>query len=408
MRRYLGTACTTILLAAALAAGAAEPEPPFFPIGMYCVDDEGDFKELADAGFNLVQSYRFEGEAASDAEVQAYLDAADKVGIRVLLGIPQEFVDRVDVGLIRKRVGTFMHHPALFGWQLYDEPENDQFGRGAPVPPKNLIEAYQAIKSVDPSHPVSIAIGGVLSDEYEYLDGTDTLMLEYGVLPPGTVPPFGPPWDSLSQMGDFLAPASDTATRKDKGLMLAMTVYNVANDYYIWQGREGKGAYPTQEEIRFMAYNSIVHGVSDLIFNCYRFDYGKGPDGKDLGGDDISHRANPQQWHAVSAIASELRSMVPILSAPSRQPGDAGVTIMGTATSPVKMMIKEHDGKTYLITVNPAEHCVEAEILLAPDRFPDPSVTLLPEGLPISSKQGAFSVHWKPYEVRIYEVSKAR
>ncbi len=407
MKRCLGIACTTMLLAAALEVGATDPEPRFFPIGMYSVDDEGDFKEIADAGFNLVQSYRFEGETASDAEVLAYLDAADKFGLRVLLGIPQEAVERRDVCLIRKRVATFMDHPALYGWQLFDEPESGaSYGREGPLPPKDLIEAYRAIKSVDSSHPVSIACSGTL-DEYEYLEGADTIMLQYNAIPPDV---FEAPWDSLSHMGDFMNPAIDIAARNNKGLMLALTGYNVANDYYIWpkERRGEKGQYPTQEEMRFVAYYSIVRGVSDLIFSCYRFDYGEGPDGEALGGDDISHKANPKQWHAISAVASELKSMIPIFSAPSQKPGDAGVTITGTGNVTVEMMIKEYQGKTYLITVNPAEFCVQAQIRLAPDRFPDPSITLLPESLPISSKQGAFDVHWKPYEVRIYEVTASR
>ncbi|HET8680145.1 MAG TPA: hypothetical protein VFM39_08485 [bacterium] len=58
------------------------------PIGMYCVDNPDDFREIARGKFNLVHTYRHEGiDTATDNDARAYLDAARTLGLKVLMGI---------------------------------------------------------------------------------------------------------------------------------------------------------------------------------------------------------------------------------------------------------------------------------------------------------------------------------
>jgi len=71
---------------------------------------------------------------------------------------------------------------------------------------------------------------------------------------------------------------------------------------------------------------------------------------------------------------------------------------------PVEMVIKQYDGRTYLLTVNPSAP-VQRQIRLDRDRFPNPTITLLPERQSIPFQNGSFDAKWGPYDVRIYEIA---
>lgn len=183
----------------------AQDSSQFFPIGLYCVDDPSDFQEIAAAGFNLVQSYRFEGIppwGKTDVEATAYLNAAQKAGLRVLVGMPQEAVqvpgagDKQDLAFIQQRVRAIKDHPALWAYMMYDEPESTGYGRDEPVRPTNFNKAYTAIKQVDTVHSILTTPNGAIDGTYPYL-GVDIMMLQYSMLPPGI---YDYPWDSLEHL----------------------------------------------------------------------------------------------------------------------------------------------------------------------------------------------------------------
>lgn len=382
----------------------ASPQPRgFFPIGLYCVDDPEDFREIAGAGFNLVQGYALEGAQTSEQTIRRYLDAAHQSGLRVLAGIPQEFVDRGDLRSIRKRVLAFKRHPAVFAWQLYDEPESVVLDRSRPLSPRRLRQAYRTIKRADPSRPVSIAASGAFDPDYPYLDGADRILLQYGPYPAGLFP-F--PYDSISHIGGFLDPWIRDLTAKGKSFILAVSVYNVANDALIWPKDDpnwprSRGRYPTKEEIRFMSYAYFIHGGRNVIFNCYRFDYGEG-----LGGDDISRKNNPAQWEAVSSVSLELKAMGRVLLVPNLKPSKAGVALEGNAA--LEMAVKVYKGRTYLLTANTSANPVEGRITLAPAKFPAPQVKHLPDQTSVAVEGGSFAPEWEAYGVHVYKIASGR
>ncbi len=391
---------------------------PFFPIGLYAVNSSSpysnnvtkEFPEIAAAGFNLIQSYQFEGDIEGDnagsantnEDARAYLDAAHKSGLKVLMGIPQECVWEKTPACIKKRVSALKDHPALFGWQLYDEPDApgyDLHGKEQvpPLPPENLIAAYKAIKELDPTHPVSIASFLEIDEKYPYLNGFDIFLGDYMNIPVES---------PTANIAPYVPSAARVLTPLGKSVMPTVQVYNLAKDALITSGGANEsgqqiiaeGRYPTREEIRFMAYYAILRGAKGIFFNCYRFDYGE-----EVPGDDISPKANPKQWQAVSSVASELKSMIPILLAPAREPEKADVAIAGGAM--VEMMVKQHQEKTYLFAVNPSPDPVYIQFVLG--QFHNPKITLLPEGqrIPFKSESGTFNVQFSPYEVRIYEIA---
>ncbi len=365
----------------------------FFPIGLYCVDDLADFPEIAEAGFNLVQSYRLEGiDTATNDEAGAYLDAAQRAGLRVLMGIPEEVVRENNLDIIRQRVLSFKDHPALYWWQLFDEPEVTHEWKPEMLPLQSLLQAYRAIKRIDSVHPVSIAASGYLDEEYQYAAGTDIVALQYVAIPPGT---YEFPYDDPANIGDFYASARATG----KPFFAHIYSYNIAKDFLMWPKDvpKSKGRYPTREEIRFLAYASLIHGAQGLLFNCYRFDYGEGH-----GGDDISRKSNPKQWQAVSSVASELRALESILSTSTLE--HTGITVTGGQAA---IMLKKYQDRYYLFIANPSSNASEFKVRFDPVRFHNPKITLLPEGQGIAfkSESGTFEVQFSSYEVRIYEIA---
>lgn len=383
----------------------------FFPIGLYDVDDPSDFSEIAAAGFNVVQSYKFEGMPPwgnTDAEAIKYLDAAHKAGLKVLVGMAQEAVqipgspDKQDLAFIKQRVRAIKDHPALWAYSLFDEPESTGYGRDEPVRPTNFNNAYNAIKQVDTVHPVLTPPNGAIDGTYPYL-GVDIMILQYLVLPPGSYPA---PWDKLENLREAHRSSFETLASKRKPFILTVQVYNLANDPDMWPGilaynPEAVGRYPTREEMRFIAYNGIILGAKGILFVSYKtYD----DDGETL--EDISRQKNPSQWRAVSSVTSELKSISPILLAPTKDPESTGISIAGANL--VEIMVKEYRGKTYLFTVNPSEDSVVIRFVLDQDRFPNPTVNLLPEKKNIPLQDGLLVDTWEAYDVHIYEIASEK
>ncbi|MFD0893619.1 hypothetical protein KBB96_07260 [Luteolibacter ambystomatis] len=118
---------------------------PFLVKGVYGVGME-EMGKVAGYGFNVVQNYGFSGW--TDEQVADYLKQAQNRKLKVLfhLGVNKLTPDVVDP--VRRRVGKFKDHPALYAWYLADEPSVAKYK------PEDLAALYQWIKKTDPAHPV--------------------------------------------------------------------------------------------------------------------------------------------------------------------------------------------------------------------------------------------------------------
>ena len=140
-------------------------DTPVVPIGAYRDPSETltDLTGTVEAGFNLTHSYRFEGGHSNKgktidtaeldiliSDARDYLALCASKGVKVFLGIRRSWVAAGRLDLIEEYVGALMGEPALLTWYLYDEP--DWVG----LPTSNVRRAYNAIKSVDPYHLVSL------------------------------------------------------------------------------------------------------------------------------------------------------------------------------------------------------------------------------------------------------------
>lgn len=135
----------------------------FFPIGLYWVlaNPEGwkpgpgrktqDLVELREAGFNTLHTYAFEHNDAPDTDdnALAYLDMAQELGFRVMLGLRRDWYQgpELNSAAIEQRVRRLREHPALLCWTLWDEPDSSV----ANVPRVQAV--YDLVNALDPYHP---------------------------------------------------------------------------------------------------------------------------------------------------------------------------------------------------------------------------------------------------------------
>ena len=150
----------------------------FFPVGIYSAGVD-DFPELADAGFNLVHTYGWEGISGNDWG-KAWLDAAEKHGLMALVGLYRPRVRSGKFVDCLPRVEQYRSHPALLAWHTMDEPgwekEKDRGDQYMPA-------AYRFLRKHDPNHPVT-AVVCHFADTTRFADAVDVLQADYYPIPP--------------------------------------------------------------------------------------------------------------------------------------------------------------------------------------------------------------------------------
>ncbi len=405
-------------------AFGAQDSGEFFPIGLYAVDDFyprdpvdplskmtvlEELPQIAQAGFNVVHSYRFDIAAPewgnTDDEARLFLDAAQKSGLKVLMGL--SYADWIEgplsndkLNLILKRVRALKDHPALFGWVLNDDtPQGgtQEEGQVLDPDPEQLRKIRQAIKEID-VHPLVVAVPGAVDENYEYGDIADIYMpdnmpIGFEVIPPG-IPK---DWESHPEdVGKYIDLIYKAITPGRK-VIAHIQIYNLANDSITWSNMPKRfGRYPSKAEIRFMTYNALIHKSQGVFFLGYRYDYKNYGRDDGEGGDDISPRGNPSQWKAIASVATELKSLTPIFLSPD---ATQEVTIQ---PENIEFLLKEYKNKLYLIAANSSVKGITATLTMSQ---PAATIHVLNESRSIRSNGISFTDNFDGYGVHCYEIS---
>jgi len=151
---------TVLLAVGGLGAGAhaaplATASDPRQAIGLYAVPASA-CSLVAASGFTIIHSYDFELETSADAtryvqRARAYLDNAHHWGLRVLLGLPREWLHDGRKTLIRDSVRTLRDHPALLAW--YEDERAEEGDLDA------VLLAATVVAAEDPVHGFVIEEG---------------------------------------------------------------------------------------------------------------------------------------------------------------------------------------------------------------------------------------------------------
>jgi hypothetical protein len=201
------------------------------------------------------------GGGSSQANL-AILDAADKFGFKVFLraGItsltdPENFA-KWEKELERSLDKGVCQHPALLGYFLYDEP------MAVGISLKRVILSYNALKKLDPYHPVWInaAPRGNIGGHAKYSQAADIYGLDIYPVP---FPAFhsGMTDKRLTCVGKYTEMMNKSVSYR-KPLIMILQAF-AWNDL---RKNKRKPLYPTLTEQRFMAYDAIVNGTEGIAF----------------------------------------------------------------------------------------------------------------------------------------------
>jgi hypothetical protein len=138
-----------------------------FLIGWYTdITNVGSVPATAEEGMNVVMPYY-----SSGANVTAYLDACQAVGMKVFVEIDRSMVLANNTAGVDAFVATYKSHPAVFAWYLMDEPTLQGMTAA------EALTMYNVVKAEDPSHPVAIAFN-IDDDISTYMPACDIAMYD--------------------------------------------------------------------------------------------------------------------------------------------------------------------------------------------------------------------------------------
>jgi hypothetical protein len=208
-------------------------------------------------------------EASLDTQIaqeRALLDAAAAHGLQcwVWLGTLTDLPAGADGAVLRRVVEGLMDHPALGAWKGHDEPRNP-FNPAQSVPPANLARGHRLVSSLDPDHPLVIiqaprgSVEGLVPYRPAFdIGGVDIYPISY------------PPGIHSDQKNKDISVVGDMTQwiRRAAGPKPVWVTLQIA-----WSGAiptkqkpDLVPRFPSNAELRFMAYQAITNGARGLAF----------------------------------------------------------------------------------------------------------------------------------------------
>ncbi len=269
-------AAAAVLLAASRAAHAAGS----FQTGWWAeITEEAKLAGYAAEGDTLVlmDGGGWYADDWGRPSIQAYLDEAQKYGIRVIVSMTHSnhTPDGVDPADFAATINAFKNHPALYGWYLGDEPElfdnhDADPGDDWQIPYGYLAAApgyYGLAKAADPDHPVLISFNTIYNpyDTYwariaNFMDVTDAVgMHSYPFWTPNPAEFSG--GDARAQYDVWKYALEHTlATGRNPSDFIA-TCQGFGTNPYDSIYRD-----PTDAELRYQVFTAVVLGIGKVLF----------------------------------------------------------------------------------------------------------------------------------------------
>lgn len=234
-----------------------------FPIVMFSVDGHNPktFERVKDWGIDYVHSYGTYRVADPDPDTRAfwlkYMDIVHACGLKVMVTLNAARLIKEEGGLEKLRgvVETYKDHPALGFWYLADEPDNQG------VAPGVLRSAYTMVKEETPGVPVAVC--HAWSKHWRRYGACQDILMNDNY--PVYDDPF--PRAPISNMTRF----TRQAVSLDKPVIPVLQAINrrhaASATAETFRGRPVKDLrYPTQAEIRYWCYSSLIVGVRGLAW----------------------------------------------------------------------------------------------------------------------------------------------
>ncbi|CAG8456624.1 13460_t:CDS:2 [Dentiscutata erythropus] len=243
-----------------------------FPVGPY-VDIGGwlekgniqiNLQILKDQNFNIINP---DPPYPNISFIHQMFQAADAIG-----GIYIQYSfrhDYVDIQKVINQVNQFKNYSSLLTWYIADEPDGEKWTTSSAV-----FEAYEAIKSVDPYHPVSLTLNCKYSSAF-YADATDILGTD--VYPVGVDMSHCTEYSDVCGCDDCIGSVSLDIPKRTQQYVRDLTLIGRESNlkWMVLQAFYDRNSWweraPTSQEIRVMWYISIIYGYKSLMF--WRFPF---------------------------------------------------------------------------------------------------------------------------------------
>ena len=346
----------------------------FFPIGIFQGVPVSAYPELAESGFNVVQrSVYFPGKNENLSEEYS---AARLNGLKILLDVPQSIYgkpglwgsDQSRAALRNKWIMENMAEKSLLAWTVASEPEHRN------ISPVFIANETSAVKAIDTAHPTALIINDWGQQAAQYSESADILMLD--------------PYQAFGN-GDIRDPSVAGYYKMLKTFKNAQAFFSSGKPVWVIVGIHNMSQYnpefrpgrtPNYEEIRSMAYLSVVKGATGIFFYNYK--------ASPLD----STPEHPGTWYGAKKVAKEISLMADILLSPSIGAG----TVAGDA---IHYVVKNHENHNYIIAVNTQPRAFEANIQVVTN---EPALKTPGENRLLAVVDGRIQDRFNPFAVHIY------
>ena len=333
-------------------------------------------------------------------------------------------------------------HPSIVGWMHDDEPDNAQSlgqgkGYGPPILPEKIARDYERMRAADPTRPVLLNLGqGVAWDNYigrgvrrnhpedyaEYVKGCD--IASFDIYPAVHDKP------EVAGKLEFVAHGVERLVQWARG---EKTVWNCIECTHI----SNPQIKATPLQVRAEVWMALIHGSRGLIYFVHQFK----PTFKEAALLD-----DREMLAAVTAINRQIHELAPVLNsssivdgvsvrteAPStafRTPsppretpsplnreragvrGESGQPqSSSTNDPPISWMLKRRGDTAYLFAVNMRNLSMRGAFIIRESALAlgqSLSATVLDESRSIPMRNGELTDEFKPYEVHLYELRRAK
>jgi len=365
---------------------------PFFPLGLYSSGSAPprgfSLAEIAGAGFNLVTTHA--DPAALDDLMRHGLKAIVYLGPSLDSGEP-------GLAKVRTAVEKLRHHPAMLVWESINEPSwtyrdytKNRFSA------EGLTRGHEYLKSLDPAHLLlaTHAPHQLIKTITAFTSGVDALSTAYyPIIHPQLPGTYGRdkygwhgdyPNQSASAVGEYVDKTRKIAGA-NRSVWPTLQAFSWSDD-----NRERFAQYarfPTLAELRFMAYDSIIHGANGLLF---------------WGTKHIDR--NWDFWKtALSVVVKELSTFAPVLVSETRSETleieyfESGYS----DESAIEYIQKDYRGSRYLIAANRSLY--PATVSFSPATLGNVrAVRVEGERRDLSVRDGKFVDTFEPLAVHIF------
>jgi hypothetical protein len=246
--------------------------------------------------------------------------------------------------------------PALLAWYLNDEPEEHN------TPPEQVKKEYDALRAKDSDHPIGLthcqlsapakfkdACDFTMTDVYPVTAQRDWPLAAVGKYTDEPRRVHGPGWPNFTFIQTFGGPDSDG----------------------------GKWAQPLPHEVRFMAFDALVHRANGILYFSY-------------------WPRSPLTWDAIAKLNREIETLLPWLI------GDGDDRPASSSNAAVEIRARQVGSSWMIIVLNTSKTPQEATVKVA--ALGDATARRLADGQPVRWQGGSLQDSLAPFEEKVFLV----